>query len=789
MSNSYVPPYSLVIKWTGVYDPDAADPDIVVTRDPDHPGTYIYSWTTHRTTMAGTEINGTLDEPWNGISTFTFNVYYGSPCWDVFFPARTAVRLWSEKEQKYIFNGRVADVTENMGADGILYRTVQCENELAYLCDSICDTKEVEDRLEEYNRGMNARDVLITMLELHHINAESIAATLKKGFMPPNSTWDDETNAYDYPSNCYPAISIREAFNGDVDTTWALIQDILVNNLGMDIWVTYDDSVVPEGGDPTWIFGYNVLNMRQSTNTGTTGDPITISTNMKSLKIETSPTSNGRITRIVPLGGIGVNGRRLDVSSIPQYHEGWTDPSYEKAISNEFLSITYGHIDKVSLHEDLVDNGNKTETEVNAMIQELYRRGKAEADALSGGITSISIEAVDLYEAGYDNAHKFQIGNYHRIVNDFFGLDDTFRLVRKVTDLAQPWNPKLEFAKGQTSQTNLTKSRQVSTSGRIYNVENMISSRLDKSAVKRTTQSAYDAMTSRNPTTVHYAAQGDGTWKAYMGDEPIVFSDGGWEVENAVLYDAANLHDYTVDTTLMANISANTKLYYGASSRMIVAQGMLFYQGSSSLNGDSFTNALNDLLTENSAYIAPEYSGIISYRYSSNVAYRLETDVKVYFEQVQYPTSSSDTKASIWVKLSATTKETNLSTSTETTTTNTTTVRFAVDNLSDITEYGLLLVSTSFGEHSPVTQLESYIPNGYVGANSTSSGVKAMLVYKNDDATVNKWNARYDGTISPSGGTMTYTSINVGALMPLSANETILALGATKRTEPQGGDD
>lgn len=590
MSDSYVPPYSLVIKWTGVYDPDAADPDIVVTRDPDHPGTYIYSWTTHRTTMAGTEINGTLDEPWNGISTFTFNVYYGSPCWDVFFPARTAVRLWSEKEQKYIFNGRVADVTENMGADGILYRTVQCENELAYLCDSICDTKDVEDRLQEYNRGMNARDVLITMLELHHINAESIAATLKKGFMPPNSTWDDETNAYDYPSNCYPAISIREAFNGDVDTTWALIQDILVNNLGMDIWVTYDDSVVPEGGDPTWIFGYNVLNMRQSTNTGTTGDPITISTNMKSLKIETSPTSNGRITRIVPLGGIGVNGRRLDVSSIPQYHEGWTDPSYEKAISNEFLSITYGHIDKVSLHEDLVDNGNKTESEVDAMIQELYRRGKAEADALSGGITSISIEAVDLYEAGYDNAHKFQIGNYHRIVNDFFGLDDTFRLVRKVTDLSQPWNPKLEFAKGQTSQTNLTKSRQVSTSGRIYNVENMISSRLDKSAVKRTTQAAYDLMTNRNPTTVHYADQGDGTWKAYMGDEPIKFGDGGWEVDTAVVLDSNNIHDWVATQELIEDISANTKLYYGGNQKTVVVQGYVCRFGSATLDDDDADN-------------------------------------------------------------------------------------------------------------------------------------------------------------------------------------------------------
>lgn len=582
--------YSLQIKHTGVYDPDATDPDIVVTRDPDHPGTYIYSWTTYRTSMSSNEINGTLDEPWNGISTFTFNVYYGSPCWDVFFPARTAVRLWDEKDQKFIFTGRVADVTENMGADGLLYRTVQCESELAYFCDSICDTQDVLDRLQEYNRSMNARDVLVTMLELHHFNAGGIAATITKGFFPPNSTWNDNTNAFDYPSSCYPTTNISEAFNGDVDTTWALMQDILVENLGMDIWVTYNDDAVPVGGDPTWTFGYNVLNMRKATDTGIAGDPITISTNMKSLKIETSPTSNGRITRIVPLGGIGVNGRRLDVSSIPQYHEGWIDPSYEKQVANEILSITYGLVDKVSLHEDLVDNGNKSESEVNAMIQELYRRGKAEADALSGGITSISIEAVDLYEAGYTGAHKFEIGSFHRIVNEFFGLDETFKLVRKVTDLAQPWNPKLEFAKGQTSQTNLTKNRQVSTSGRIYNVENMISSRLDRSAVKRTTQSAYDAMTSRNPTTVHYADQGDGTWKAYMGDEPIKFGDGGWEVDTAIVLDSNSIHDWVATQELIEDISANTKLYYGGNQKTVVAQGYVCRFGSATLDDDDADN-------------------------------------------------------------------------------------------------------------------------------------------------------------------------------------------------------
>lgn len=633
--------YRLDIKYTGVYDPNAEDPEITITPIPDKPGTYNYSWVTHYATMNSNEINGTLTEVWNGISTFTFNVYKSSSCWDCFFPARTAVRLYSEKEQRYIFNGRVADVTENMDADGLLYRTVQCENELSYLCDSICDTQEVAERMQQFNRVMCARDVLITMLELHHINAEGIAGTLKKGFMPPNSTWNDTTNAYDYPSTCYPAPSIDEAFNGDVDTTWALIQDILIDKLGMDLWVTYDDSVVPEGGDATWTFGYNVLNMWYGT-TKTYGDPITVSTNMQSLKIETAPTSNGRITRIVPLGGIGVNGTRLNVSSIPQYHEGWTDPSYEKAISNEILSITYGHVDKVSLHEDLVDNGNKTEQEIADMIQELYRRGKAEADALSGGITSITLRAVDLYEAGYSGANKFEIGKYHRIVNGFFGLDEDFRLIRKTTDLAEPYNPELEFAKSRTSQTNLTANRQTRTSERIYNVENMLASRLDKSAVKLTTASQYEAMTSRNPTTVHYADQGDGTWKAYMGDEPIVFSEGGgeWSVETAVILNNGNFDNFVITEEEMAEISETTKFYYGATSRFIVLQGHLCYFGNGNTSSAGTLPPKLDGSTENFQAVLDnaEYFSSVSYSGMLSPEHTL----------MSYPSGNDDTFVRFW---------------------------------------------------------------------------------------------------------------------------------------------
>lgn len=567
--------YRLDIKYTMEYgdiNPDTGQPEITVTPDPDHPGTYIYRWTTHYATMQGEDINGILTEVWNDISTYEFVVYYGSPVWDIFFPARTAVRLWSDKEQKYIFNGRVVNVTQDMEADGTLYKTIQCENEMAYLCDSVCDIQEIITRLREHNRSMVARDVLITILELHHLRCEGIAATLGKGFMPPNSTWDEEDEQFIYPADAYPTNSLTNDLSADVDTSWAIIQDIFVNTLGMDIWVSYNPDAVPEGDDPTWTFGYNVLNMAATTAHVEYGDDITITSNMKSLRVETSPTSNGRVTRIVPLGGVGQNGKRLDVTSIPQYHEGWTDPDHNRAVANEILSITYGKVDKVSLHEDLTDNGNKTQAEIDSMIQELYRRGRAEADALSGGITSITVDAVDLYELGESNTHRFEVGKYHRITNPFFGLDDTFRLVRKVTDLAEPYNPQLEFAKQQITSTSMSAGRSTNTASRIYNVEDMISKRLDMSSVMRTNKTTYEQLTNKNANTVHYVDQGDGTWKAYMGDEPIVISGGGGVVDNAAIV-TSNINDFLIEQELMMTITPATKVYYGGMPQFAVVQG------------------------------------------------------------------------------------------------------------------------------------------------------------------------------------------------------------------------
>lgn len=258
---------------------------------------------------------------------------------------------------------------------------------------------------------------------------------------------------------------------------------------------------------------------------------------------------------------------------------------------------------------------------------------------------------------------------------------------------------------------------------------------------------------------------------------------GGVEVENAVLFDANNLHEYTVTNELMVDISANTKLYYGANNRMIVAQGVPFYLGS--FNATDFTTKLDSLLTANSAYISPEYTGLISYRYASGVVYKYEVDIKVYPYQVD---AASNNRWRWWWMTRTTIKTTNMSTTAVTTNTYIQThTSVFLSNFDDMSEYGLLLTSTSFGVGSPNALLDSYIANGYVGGNvninsssapSESNQVRGFIVFKN--ANQNAWCVNYNGAVSIT----SQFNNRVGAYMPLTASETCFALGTTQRSEP-----
>lgn len=61
---------------------------------------------------------------------------------------------------------------------------------------------------------------------------------------------------------------------------------------------------------------------------------------------------------------------------------------------------------------------------------------------------------------------------------------------------------------------------------------------------------------------------------------------GGVQVENAVLLDSANLHDWVAVEELMTDISANTKLLYGGHQKMVSVQGYACRYANAALDDD-----------------------------------------------------------------------------------------------------------------------------------------------------------------------------------------------------------
>lgn len=73
---------------------------------------------------------------------------------------------------------------------------------------------------------------------------------------------------------------------------------------------------------------------------------------------------------------------------------------------------------------------------------------------------------------------------------------------------------------------------------------------------------------------------------AHGEPDPMRQGGGGVQVENAVLLDSANLHDWVAEEEFMLDISANTKLLYGGHQKMVSVQGYACQYSTAALDDD-----------------------------------------------------------------------------------------------------------------------------------------------------------------------------------------------------------
>lgn len=504
--------------------------------------------------MALGEVNGSIPETLNDIDYYDFTVYYGSSNWEHFAADLTYVKLWNSKANDYVWYGRVASVIDGLSEEGVITKQIHCESEIAYLCDSVCDVQDVLTQMQTYHPTAQpdtviADNFLIAMLDLH-----SQTVGTARRIYPPNGTWNSGGYFEVSGSTGYPQSTINNSLGIDTGSTFSALK-ALRDKQGWDIWCEHTDGKT-----------YLKVGLAGSREQGTSGDVIVLAENMRSLSVERAPVSEGRVTRIIPLGGVGADGKRLNIAAVN---------NYERYLANQTLVAKYGNIDMVVLYDDLVDDGNMSAAQLTAAKNELKSRGQQRLALLTGGITAIKCRAVDLYEAGYSPSYTFKVGGRYAFDCSYLGLDEystDMRLYQKTTDLAEPYNPELTFIlPSSTYKTQVTNER-LHIQQKFYAQAKAQADRLDNTSVKKTTSSAYDPTTA-NPGTVYYVDKGDGTGELMLDGTSYGGGGSTTTVENATILDNSNFQDYNIVERMDLPITPAVNLYYGNNPNFMCVQG------------------------------------------------------------------------------------------------------------------------------------------------------------------------------------------------------------------------
>lgn len=567
--------------------------------------------------IALSEVNGTIPETLNDIDYYDFTVFYGSADWEHFAADLTYVKLWSIKRNAYIWYGRVASVNEILSEDGVISKQIHCESEIAYLCDSVCDIPDVLKQMEDHHSYTPGDPVIADTFIIALLDKHSQTVGAARRIYPPNCTWN--SGGYfeidEGESTGYPTSTITESLNIDTGSTFSVLK-ALRDKLGWDIWCEHIDGKV-----------YLKVGFAGSREAGTSGDVIKLRNNMRSLTVERAPVSEGRVTRIIPLGGVGADGKRLNIAAVN---------NYERYLANQTLVAKYGNIDMVVLYDDLVDDGNMSAAQLTAAKNELKSRGQQRLALLTGGITAIKCRAVDLYEAGYSPSYTFKVGGRYAFDCSFLGLDEyntSFRLYQKTTDLAAPYDPELVFVLPNATYLTQVTNERLRIQQKLYAQAKAQADRMDSTSIKRTTSAAYDPTTA-NPDTVYYVDKGNGTGELML--DGTSYGGGGGAsttVETATVLTDATFSDFVIEEELMVDVVPPNRIYYGAHPSFCIVQGHYCLMSGGGISYDTETgkwtiggiDGVYEKIIENKdkfgTQIGTQEGGGWLYHGSANIAY------------------------------------------------------------------------------------------------------------------------------------------------------------------------
>lgn len=413
----------------------------------------------------------------SAIPVFEFDILPENVGFKLIEPFRTNIEVLQDGEE--IFFGRVYSCENVMESDGRIKKSVVCYGELDYLNDAAVSFSMVT--------GEMSTTAASTIMERYN---EQVGED--KQF---RVRVDGITGSY-------------VVDNVEWETTWEAFRRIMCSDFGYEMRL----EVAKEGTKRkrTLVFSKTVGTVHKN--------PIRLSKNLKSVRA--SSNYGDLATRLIPLGGMTDEGKRLDISLVTE-----TNVPY---IADKELEEKYGIIYKVVVFDGVKWDGNP-ETEGKTAMK-LKEKGQEWLDNQTVG-ESYKITALDL--SGIDASYEsYKTGDRVRLVNELMGIDEVVRITGRTLDLDNPWNSTLII--GEDTAT-LTRSVAGSSDtklmgGTTVDSSSEIAKRLGGLSFKRLTEAEYKKITKPDPYTAYFVMRDDGSVALYLGSVEI---SGGGGSDNA----------------------------------------------------------------------------------------------------------------------------------------------------------------------------------------------------------------------------------------------------------------
>ena len=413
--------------------------------------------------------SGSIVEAENAISSFTFTIYPNNAGYDALNAYTTLVYVRNTKRSRYDFVGRVLKVTPGMDANGLITKTVICEDRMAFLHDSIQPYAEMRHFAGDDTRT-GLEEFIDVLLNNHNSQVEEYKRIYRGTVtVVPFESSDGVTKGLNW------------------QTTYEAISDKLLNSFGGHIRLRETAGV---------------LYLDYLADVGTTrSTEIEVGRNMRSASKEIDP--SGIVTRLIPLGAkltsVDAEGNEVEAEerlTIAEVNDGVH--YIESADYAQQFGIKYGTV----IYDDVTDAGN------------LLRKGTEWLIANNGLAVSHDIDALDLSLIGLD-IDDFIVSDRYPVKNPALGINDVLKIIKKTTNIIEPQNSSFEMG----DLVRRLSDAMIDTNTELQNVRNDIA--ITNTEVKNQTTTIYTYV---NTALANFTVDPDQIWAA-VEEKTIAKSD------------------------------------------------------------------------------------------------------------------------------------------------------------------------------------------------------------------------------------------------------------------------